>query len=65
MNAQSNTWQSDLLRIDRQISKIPNPRREYCKSLTNDELENHIQSTRSIWESAKDNFDIICVKFEL
>ena len=58
MNSQSKTLQSDLLRMDRQISKITNPRREYCKSLTNDELENHIQSARSIWESAKDNFDI-------
>lgn len=57
MNPQSKSWESDLARIDKQLSSIPNPRREYSKTLSDDELESHIQSARSVWDSAKEAFE--------
>lgn len=57
LDYQSKTRESDLSRIDRKLKTIPNPRREYSKTLTDDELEKHIESARSIWDLARKAFD--------
>ena len=57
MNPQSKTRQSDLSRLDKKISKTRNPRREYCKTLSDDELDRYIQSAYSIWEYAQKAFE--------
>lgn len=57
MNSQSENWESDLSKIDTQLRSISNPRREYSKTLSDDDLEKHIESTRSIWNSAREAFE--------